>query len=221
MKNCAIAVLLLTLLGSCGTITRARYGNGLGFHIETSWGSRKETKTDPMPQKRTHIRFAAAREPNSPVPLIRQAQTDAVQNDAGEFASSAPKKPSKQPVNDKFRKKIESKVGLASKALIKVRSEEKTHKDKPEMDTTSAFAGFFFYGSLLALYLLLAFSEVEVFLGILILGLILGLILAVVGLSNVVKANREISGYTLDMSIILVCMLSIFVMIISIGPYIL
>ncbi len=203
-----LSVCLVLLLGSCGVISKTRYGNGLKLNIETNLFSKGEDQTEKtkqkhVPRKRISIKPVVA----SPVkPVLDDKLPGEVSEVYTPVNDSAvqvdPVEKARQPLKQGFGK-VKEVVIQKVKQVAPLMPNDKDYRGDP-MEPNSLAAGILFYGAVLISILGTSLMLPEAFFTILPLAVIAGFILAFIALHKHKISGYAYSGYGLALSIVII-----------------
>lgn len=204
--------IIVLLLSSCGVITKARYGNGLKLNLELGSGNEKNlSKKTGIPKKLKKLRLDSA------IHLLEVENPVTNRFDDASITYFDVRKDAhlKSPIfdnNENYSHILRTKHWNKTKSLNKQnQSEEKT---TAPIEPNSKAAGYLFYGSILMSILMSILGiAVPILSVILFLAWLLGLILAITGLNKIKKSGDKYRGYGLDISIIVLSILSVILLI--------
>jgi hypothetical protein len=204
MKNKILFVCLLTLLSSCGVITKARYGNGLKINLETRLFSKKknEDQTKKTALKTRSIPNPINKKKDSFIFVAEEFNIDEPKTNTLHNISESPVivKPQIEKTKDKtsLKSKIRDlKKEISVKKLLNpiVKKQIKNDGYRP-LEPHAKWAGILFYGSILLSNLI--YSPIWGVLSI------VGIILAFIAVKKIKLSNFEFSGYGIAFSIVII-----------------
>lgn len=200
----------IMLLSSCGILTRTRYGNGLKLNLGSGLKKEQPSTASVKKEKKTaKLQFRPVFEESIPDQVSDTFKTEAA-GTSGLMKQNEKSKPRKLPVakGSRFEKYLAKSQKHREKEAETMSPGVRDYR--APMEPNVKIGAILFYGSLIGSYLIQVTSDIATVLGPLMgLAMLIGFILAWIGLSNIRDSGGAYRGKGVAISIIVLFILGI------------